>query len=262
LENKERKDQRVGVLFSVKIKDPKTGKVMSCKALNLSASGMMVRGRLPLFIGTEIEAVFRPTPNDPKLEVHGTVRWVSPSDNGTDGPMFIAVIRFEKLSGLRSKLFQRIVMELTIDLTQTLRDLPAFSRLNQLDLLALASVAHRRTLTAGTILAKQGDEAKSLFVVEEGLVKLCGPGSLEGFSSVEVAGTGQIFGEVSALVGLPHDLEITSLESTKLISIPKDGLNWLRQHHPESALRLMDTLFRATGMKLRRVTRKLLQVEK
>jgi CRP-like cAMP-binding protein len=175
--------------------------------------------------------------------------------------MFVAGIRFDGLSGLRAKLFQRIVMELTMDLLQTFKDLPAFSRLNQLDLMAITSVAHRRKLPAGSILARQGDEAKSLFIVEKGLVKLCGPGSLEGFSSVEIAGVGQIFGEVSALVGLPHDLEITSLEPTCLIAIPKDGLNWLRQRHPESALRLMDTLFRATGMKLRRITRKLLKSE-
>ena len=262
LGNKERKDQRVGVHIPVRITDPRTGEVRNYQALNLSAGGLMLRGRQPLFVGTSLEASFRPTSNDPLLDVQGTVRWVIPSDNGTDGPMFVAGLRFENLTGLRAKLFQRIVLELTMDLTQTLRDLPAFSRLNQLDLMALASVAHHRNLPAGAVLARQGDEAKSLFIVEKGLVKLCGPGTLDGFSSVEIAGVGQIFGEVSALVGLPHDLEITALEPSSLIALPKDGLNWLRQRHPESALRLMDTFFRATGMKLRRITRKLLKAGK
>jgi len=258
LENKERKDQRVGVHFPIQITHPQTGQIRTYQALNMSAGGIMVQGRHPLFVGTNIEARFRPTPNDPDLEVQGIVRWVFPSDNGTDGPRYVAGIRFEGLSGLRVKLFQRISMELINDLIQTFRELPAFSRLNQLDLMAIASVAHRRSLEAGAVIARQGDEAKSLFIVEKGLVKLCGPGRQEGFASIEIAGSGQIFGEVSALVGLPHDLEITCLEPTDLIAIPKDGLNWLRQRHSELALRFMDTLFRITGMRLRRMTRKLL----
>ena len=60
------------------------------------------------------------------------------------------------------------------ELVERMQDFPAFDKLSEFDLVTLASVCHRLKLPAGETLLRQGDEARSLFVVSSGRVKLLG----------------------------------------------------------------------------------------
>lgn len=252
-----RKDLRIAVRFPVDVEIAGEA-IPCCWARDLSAGGMLFTTKQAVPVGSRLDLSFKLHESFPKVQVVGAVKRLHPlPPQGSDTIYRIAIV-FPELSHAAARSLRRLVMEEVMELLDTLREFPAFAKLSEFDLLAFSGVCHRVELPSGRLLARQGDEASSLFIVRNGLVKLDGsqPHS-EGSESVEVAGPGQIFGEVSTLMGLPHDLDITALEDTELLGLTREGFFFLREQHPETALRLMDIFIRFTGMRMRRLTRKL-----
>ena len=121
--------------------------------------------------------------------------------------------------------------------------------------LALTTVCHEVRLEEGEQLVRLGDEATSLFLVKSGRVQLKVPFA-EGSENqeVEVAHAGQVFGEVSALLNLPHNLDIVAQTQTELLAIPRESLHHLREHNPNLALSLYEIFAAFMGRRLRKLT--------
>ncbi len=254
--SKTRKDQRVAVSRPVKVRQQDGTLVPGCVIRNLSAGGMLFTSPRALFLGDPLTLQFRIEEGAPELELSASISRVVPSEDFYEEPRFQIAVSFPRVSAVRQRQLRRLVMDLTMQLVERMRDFPAFRSMTEFDLLALAGVCHRISLEAGEVLARQGDEARSLFIVHSGVVKLTGGGREGGGESVEVACAGQVFGEVSALIGLPHDLDIAALEDTCLIALSRDGLAFLKRTHPDTALRMLEVIHRFTGMRLRRLTRR------
>ncbi|PIE22405.1 MAG: hypothetical protein CSA62_12380 [Planctomycetota bacterium] len=177
-------------------------------------------------------------------------------ESPVDARYLVAVNFLDLRDPMRCELREH-VMRLINQIVEGMQEFPAFHSLSEFDLVTLASVCHRIKLSAGQVLLRQGDEARSLFIVSSGRVKLLGRSKQgSGSETVEIAGQGQIFGEVSTLTGLPHDLDIEALEDAELLALPRGGMDYLKRALPDTALRLMDVFMRFTGMRLRRMTRR------
>jgi CRP-like cAMP-binding protein len=113
-------------------------------------------------------------------------------------------------------------------------------------------------LKAGQQLVGLGDEATSLFLVKNGKVQLRAPyGSDAMDSEVDVACSGQIFGEVSALLGMPHNLDIIAVEDTTLLVIPRTAVAYMRDHNPNLAVSMYEIFAAFMGRRLRKMTGRL-----
>jgi CRP/FNR family transcriptional regulator, cyclic AMP receptor protein len=85
--------------------------------------------------------------------------------------------------------------------TGLLETAPPFSVLHPDDLTALASRMRFRSYRAGEAIFRQGDAARSLYVIHQGRVKLFNSSSTDQERLIAVLGPGQVFGELEVLSG-------------------------------------------------------------
>ena len=251
-----RRDLRVAVNFSVKGKVKGSDEELDCLARDLSSGGMLLTCDKALLLGSMLTLEFMMPDSKHLIHITGLVARVRPMPGFLDNPKYLIALSFVQISAAMARHLRQLVTISIMALVEKIRDFPVFAPLTEFDLLALAGICHGVELAAGDVVIHAGDEATSLYVVTSGLVKMTGRPEEDGPDIVEVAACGQIFGEVSALTGLPHDLDVTALEPTELIGITREGFDFLREQHPETALRLLEVFHRFTGMRLRRLTRK------
>lgn len=256
LRTRYRKDLRVALRVPVQFEIEGSPGLVDAWTRDLSSGGMLLSStRAPstgkcLHLNLALNGLGAP------LALRGLVRRLRGDPESLDTPRYLIAIGFLDLADAARNELRHCVMRLVGDLVQRMQEFPAFDKLSEFDLVTLASVCHGIELAAGTTLLRQGDEARSLFVVTKGRVKLLGRRGEGESETVEIAGQGQIFGEVSTLTGLPHDLDIEALEDAEMLSLPRGGLEYLKAALPDTALRLMDVFMRFAGMRLRRMTRR------
>ena len=199
-----------------------------------------------------VQMVFPGDDTATPMELKGSVVRQDPMIEGTQAIVFEG-LEASEVTRLRTNVFTW-----AMQLMQRISEFPAFWDLTDLDLLALASVCHETTLKAGEQLVRLGDEASSLFLVKKGQVQLKAPFVAENVDSeVDVARAGQIFGEVSALLGMPHNLDIAALEDTELLVIPRTSVAYLRDYNPNLAVSLYEIFAAFMGRRLRKMTGRL-----
>jgi len=188
----------------------------------------------------------------------GLVARVRQQAEGSETSCYLIAIRFVKISTAMSRQIRKIVTQAVLETGDLLREFPAFAGLTEFDLLTMSGICHNVQLGKGDILVRHGEEATAMYLVVKGLLRLA-PDDVEDheIECQEVVGCGQIFGEVSALTGLPHDLTVMALEPSQLVAISSSGVGFLKKSHPETMLRLMEVFMRVTGLRVRRLTRRL-----
>ena len=92
-----------------------------------------------------------------------------------------------------------------------------------------------RTLARGELLFRQGEAGKELFIVAGGRVAMVRNGQ-----TVSVAGPGQSFGEVGALLGMPRLADaVVESEEAEVVALPPANLT-----DPELLLKLLEDMAR------------------
>jgi CRP/FNR family transcriptional regulator len=94
-----------------------------------------------------------------------------------------------------------------------------------------------RTCTAGEVIFEPGDEGRSLFVIQAGEVELCRPGA-GGFSLVARLGPGDLFGELSVLLGGRRRAKARAVGAVQLLELEGTTLEAMCLERPEIGLRL------------------------
>jgi CRP-like cAMP-binding protein len=164
-------------------------------------------------------------------------------------------IIFDDSAVAERRAIRAAVIRKALLLMERISEFPAFSELTELDQMTLTSVCHEVHLEEGEELVRLGDEATSLFLVKSGRVQIMSPDTGEDQrQQVEIAHAGQVFGEVSALLDLPHNLDIVAQTDTELLAIPRESMVHLREHNPNLALSLYEIFAAFMGRRLRRLT--------
>ncbi|NIT78050.1 MAG: cyclic nucleotide-binding domain-containing protein, partial [Thermoplasmata archaeon] len=139
--------------------------------------------------------------------------------------------------------------------SQLLQKFELFQGLTEEGLEEVAAICREENHEAGTILFREGDTARDLFVVVEGEVALemgveLWTGAMPQPMRMEVATGGEVIGW-SALVG-PHILTRTArcLRQSKLIAVPGDELRRLLDRHPRIGHQVFDRIAQLIGSRL------------
>ncbi len=250
-----RKHMRVAWRIPAAIKVVPDGSLLKAVTSNVSSHGVLVFTDEVLEPDTDVvvSMVFPGDSINTPMDLKGTVVRQDPAPvDGTQAIVF-RDLQAKQITRLRTNVFSW-----AMQLMERISEFPAFWDLTDLDLLALASVCHEMTLKAGQQLVGLGDEATSLFLVKNGKVQLRAPYGGEGADSeVDVACSGQIFGEVSALLGMPHNLDIIAVEDTTLLVIPRTSVAYMRDYNPNLAVSMYEIFVAFMGRRLRKMTGRL-----
>src|SRR5436309_7179328 len=124
------------------------------------------------------------------------------------------------------------------DTVDFLATVPLLEGREDADLVELARVLRRRTLQAGEILWRQGDDAREMvFIVEGGVsASLHVPGD----RVVEIgrAGPGEMVGEIALLDGGEHTVSVIATAATTLLALGRADFAALLARQDSSAFRL------------------------
>jgi CRP-like cAMP-binding protein len=110
------------------------------------------------------------------------------------------------------------------------------------DVLAAGSLDQLvRPHPAGTVLFREGDKGDKMYVIRSGKVKIV-KHIADSDITLAVLGTGEFFGEMALLEGLPRSAEATVAEDALLIEVEGPAFDTLVRKNGEIAVRLMRRL--------------------
>ena len=133
---------------------------------------------------------------------------------------------------------------------ELLKKVPLFAGLNDATLAGLAQQLHRRTFKRGTIIFHKDQTGDALYVIESGRIRIFLPTESGEELTVEVAGSGDVFGELALLDGRPRSASAESLEDSAVYTINRSEFTQYVTATPQFAVALIELL----SSRLRHVT--------
>ena len=123
-----------------------------------------------------------------------------------------------------------------------LSEINLFDSLNQDDRAALAEVIDYRKINQGEILFHAGEPGESLFVVRSGQVELYIKDTTGQKIVLNVAGPGDMFGELALLDSGARTATALALSNSELLVLDRDDLLLLFQKKPGAALHMLGVM--------------------
>ena len=119
---------------------------------------------------------------------------------------------------------------------------PLFANLGADAIRKLAALCQRRPLDAGEVLLMKGDDGDALFGVRRGQIQIETGTAKGGRLTLNVLGSGDLFGEVALLDGQPRTADAVAAEASELFILRRsDFLNFL-ESEPKVAIRVIELL--------------------
>lgn len=119
--------------------------------------------------------------------------------------------------------------------------------------------AKKITLEENTVLCREGDEEKDIYLVISGRLLICSR-SGKRVTPIAYIGENEYFGEMSFLDNKPRSADVVAIEPTELLQIPPEALKdqlpkWLlfTMRQMTQRIRSMDEVIRDRGIKRQNV---------
>jgi len=122
------------------------------------------------------------------------------------------------------------------------KELRLFDNLSQSDIDLLMSHAKTRSYKKNNIIMTEGDETNSLFMVKSGRVKIFVSDEEGKELTLNMMKTGDYFGELSLMDGLPRSTSAITVEPSELLVIQKADFEKVLESNPEIALNIIKGL--------------------
>src|SRR3954447_26352670 len=135
------------------------------------------------------------------------------------------------------------------DVAQVLAETTMFGVLDRAALLRLASAFVSRSYARGTYLCHQGDPGDSLFVVEDGLVKVVHNSEQRDEVVLATLGPSDVFGELAVLDRGPRSASVIAVQPSSMLVLSRARLVQAIRANPD----LVDALLAALGALARRL---------
>lgn len=131
-----------------------------------------------------------------------------------------------------------------------LSQMPLFTGLSGEQLVALAAFLHPRPFRKGAVIFSEGDPGTTLYLIEEGEIKLTilSPGGKE--IILALLGPGGFFGELALLDGGARSATASAKTACRLQVLERTDLMKFIERHPRSAVSMLAAISR----RLRRTT--------
>jgi CRP/FNR family cyclic AMP-dependent transcriptional regulator len=115
--------------------------------------------------------------------------------------------------------------------------IPLFSRLEDSDLERLGKTVVPRSYASGAVVVKEGEQAVAFFVIVSGKVDVT-----KGGEKVGEKRTGESFGEMSLLDGLPRSTTVVATEDTDCLVMTRWDFTAELKSNPSIALSMLPEL--------------------
>lgn len=122
------------------------------------------------------------------------------------------------------------------------RQVPLFAELTESELAELVKDLARREFKQGESIFAQGDPGQVLYLIESGQVRIFVHGSEGHERSVVFYGSGDIFGELAVIDGLPRSASAEATENTVVYTLNRDLFREHMRRAPQLALNFMKAL--------------------
>ncbi len=103
-----------------------------------------------------------------------------------------------------------------------LRSIPLLRHLSDADLTALSDEVSRQSLRKGQILFRKGSKGRSLFIIQEGAIKIVLPSNAGGEVAVAIFKEGDFFGEMALLDHRPRSADAVAVSPSRLLVLEKE----------------------------------------
>jgi CRP-like cAMP-binding protein len=115
-----------------------------------------------------------------------------------------------------------------------LRKVPLFAKLDSQELDALGLLATELTFPAGEVLLRQGDRAREMFIVLDGVLVV----TRDDVYIADIGAEGFV-GEMALLTDSPRNATVTTKSDVRLLHIDARSLQNLLQSIPEIAVKML-----------------------
>ena len=134
-------------------------------------------------------------------------------------------------------------------LVETLRRVPLFADLSELELLLVADRATIRHYDSGEIIFSEGQACSELFIVKEGRVKILKSAANGRQQLLSIERAGNTLSELSIFDGSPYSATAEAATATSVLCVQADRFRKICRQSPEVALKVIKVL----GFRLRRM---------
>jgi CRP/FNR family transcriptional regulator, cyclic AMP receptor protein len=101
------------------------------------------------------------------------------------------------------------------------KQVPLFQSLDSADNRRIGELLRDRHLKKGDVLFRKGDEGKTLYLVTRGKIKISVMSRLGDEVTLAIMSTGEFFGEMALLDGMPRSADAIALEDTDLLFLDR-----------------------------------------
>jgi len=123
-----------------------------------------------------------------------------------------------------------------------LRSISLFSGLSDAELEVLADRLGKRTFGRGVIIFHKDSPGNILYIIEAGKVRIFVLSESGQEISFRIYGTGEVFGELSMLDGLPRSAGAVAMEETHVLTLQREDFMELLEAYPHLAKGVIATL--------------------
>ncbi|MDI6796823.1 MAG: Crp/Fnr family transcriptional regulator [Desulfatibacillaceae bacterium] len=135
-----------------------------------------------------------------------------------------------------------------MDALELVSHIPLFKGLSGQDKQRLAEMLRVQKVRAGEVLFRKGSEGTTLYIIQEGVVKIVLPSRLGDEMILTIFSAGDFFGEMALLDGKPRSADAVAVEPSRLLLLNRsDFLHFLTRN--ESAI---IAIFSALSARLRK----------
>ncbi len=123
-----------------------------------------------------------------------------------------------------------------------LQGLDLFGFMTEAELYEAARIVSERWVDAGTVLAREGERGRHLFVLVDGTVEVLKHVAGKEDRLLHVAGPGEALGELTLLADMPRSASLRAATDAVVLVLREDAFHeWLRRH-PDLSRRMMQRL--------------------
>lgn len=135
---------------------------------------------------------------------------------------------------------------------RALRQMPVFGGLTDEELANVVSLATTLEAPRGTLVVRQGDLAKELFVIQRGSMEVLAKIGDEEERVLSRLGAGDCFGEMALIDIQPRSASVRALEDSVLISLSNKAFRTLSGWNLQTYTLIVMNLAREISRRLRR----------
>jgi CRP-like cAMP-binding protein len=131
---------------------------------------------------------------------------------------------------------------MTDSIESRLTSIPLFAGLAPKELAPLRDVVRQLSLKEGKILFRKGEPGTTMYLLEQGSLKVYTLGAGDGETVLDILGPGDVIGELALLDGEPRSTFAEAISDCDLLALDRGPFMEYLRLHPETAITLLTNL--------------------